>query len=77
MGVDYEEYWEKVKNLLEPKDGYTHVLLLETLSYGVIEYTNKLNKVLVNMQKEGYEIIDVKSSTIFSRDDKRALILYK
>ena len=57
----------RVKPYLKEKDGFTHVVMLDIIDYptgGLLECqkecTRQLDEVIVDMQKEGYEIIDIK-----------------
>ena len=79
--------YEEVKRLLKRKDGQKHILLLEMEKLSFLtgydeEYTTKTDEILSKMQKDGYEIVDVKFSTGIKGDlkqtvDLETLIIYK
>lgn len=79
--------YEEVKRLLKRKDGQKHILLLEMEKLSFLtgydeEYTTKTDEILSRMQKDGYEIVDVKFSTGIKGDlkqtvDLETLIIYK
>lgn len=85
--------YEVVQNSLCPKDGLLHVLLLDSFTsypfqkWPDIEpertYNSKINEVLVGMQKNGYEIVDVKFDANFDKGSMKemwcvnTLIMYK
>lgn len=52
-------------------DGYKHVIMINSFSKFINQvfgcedkYTTQIDEILVNMQKDGYEIIDVKFNSI-------------
>lgn len=59
--------YDEVKQHLFAKDGFIHTCALNDnmLPNGLvpIAYSEKLNFILLEMQKDGYEILDVKLST--------------
>lgn len=78
----YEKF---VKPQLKPKDEYEHILILRIFTYILgsespaknrvdIKNTNEFDEIIVNMQKDGYEIIDMHG---FSHDRALIIIRYK
>lgn len=66
-----ERVWEKVQKQLAPKDGMTHVLMINSFSkfinqyFGVeSKYTTQIDTILVELQKAGYQVLDVKFNSI-------------
>ena len=66
-----ERVWDKVKKQLAPKDGMTHVLMINSFSKFVNQvfsvedkYTRQIDLILTNMQNAGYQILDVKFNSI-------------
>lgn len=64
-------YEKEVKSHIAPKDGFTHVLMINSFSkwinqlFGVEDkYTTQIDNILTKMQKEGYEIISVEHTAI-------------
>lgn len=60
-----------LKKYLKEKDGYTHVVMVNSFSKFVNEYfccedkyTTQIDQILTLMQQDGYEIIDVKFDTL-------------
>lgn len=55
---------DKYKEDLKPKNGNTHMLLIETIVDNEYkqkkEYMSKINEFLDFMQENGYEILDIK-----------------
>lgn len=63
--------YDKTKKFLKPKDGKIHVVMINSFSkfinqiFGCEEkYTIQIDEIITNMQKDGYEIIDVKINSI-------------
>lgn len=59
------------KNFMKEKDGFTHVVMFNSFSKLGNEiftcedkYTTQIDEILTLMQKDGYEILDVKVNTI-------------
>lgn len=81
--------YSDVKKYLKEKDGKTHVVMVNSYSKfanGIFccedKYTTQIDQILVLMQDDGYEIIDVKVTTIFRDNadimqDYSTLIMYK
>lgn len=66
-----EDCYDNIKPYLKKKDGYRHVVILQSytnLTTGFFECekmcTLQTDDFLVHMQKDGYEVIDVKISPI-------------
>lgn len=61
--------YEDVKKYLSPKDGKKHIVLINTMTKVTREvgcenkYTLQVNSIIEEMQKEGYEILDIKIVT--------------
>ena len=63
-----EKHYENIKKLLKPKNGNIYRVLI-TESYNMalrkeveVKYNSMMDYIVENMQKEGYEILDVKLS---------------
>lgn len=63
-------YEKEIKTRLI-NDGYKHVIMINSFSKFINQvfgcedkYTTQIDEILVNMQKDGYEIIDVKFNSI-------------
>lgn len=59
--------YANLKKYLKEKDGFTHVVMVNSFSKFVNEYfccedkyTTQIDQILLLMQQEGYEIIDIK-----------------
>lgn len=86
MTITFES---KVKSFLKKKDGFTHVIIFNVSDYSNIgrfecdsSFTYELDGVIVDMQKLGYEIIDIKIDKNKKRFDGseeyyNVLIIYK
>ncbi len=85
-GVIYEE----TKKYLKPKDGKTHVVMINSFSkllnqiFGCEDkYTTQIDEILTCMQNDGYEIVDVKFNSIPGQgmskemEGYHTLIIYK
>ena len=62
---------KKVKPQLKEKDGFIHVVMINSFSKFLNEnfgcedkYTNQIDEILTGMQMLGYEIIDIKFSVL-------------
>lgn len=75
---------------LSEKDGFVHLVMINSFSkwlnqsFGCEDkYTNQIEEILVSMQKDGYEIIDVKFNSIAGQgltgqmEGYHTLIIYK
>lgn len=65
-----DELYEDVKKYLSPKDGKKHIVLLNTMTKVTTngrecenKYTLQVNSIIEGMQKDGYEILDIKIVT--------------
>lgn len=63
-------YESEIKPLLHYKDGFTHVVMVNSFSKWINQvfgaeskYTRQIDEIVTSMQKDGYEIIDIKFST--------------
>lgn len=86
MGLMFDH---RVKPYLKTKDGFTHVVMLDIIddsNGGAFEcqreFTRDLDGVIVDMQKVGYQIIDIKTEKRrkgFNEDTEyfNILIIYK
>lgn len=69
---DSAEYvYDKAKEYLHEKDGNTHVIMINSFSKWINQifgceskYTTQIDEIITNMQKDGYEILDVKFNSI-------------
>lgn len=64
-------YNEEVQQYIAEKDGFQHVIMIESFSkfgnmnFGVEDkYTTQLDHILTAMQRDGYEIINVEHTTV-------------
>ncbi|GAB6169684.1 hypothetical protein JCM1393_21440 [Clostridium carnis] len=64
-------YESQIKPRLKEKDGLVHILMVNSFSkwlnqgFGCEDkYTTQIDEVLTGLQKDGYEIIDVKFNSI-------------
>lgn len=83
--------YEQAKPMLRQHNGYTHVIVFNL--HGAIadklfgcdeRVTTALNQIIVGMQKDGYEIIDIKMSVLENQgtfmentEGYKVLIIYK
>lgn len=85
-----ENTYERTKKYLSPKDGYIHVVMLNSFSRLGNQtldcddkYTTEINLIVSAMQMDGYEILDVKFNSITgqgltgNRTGFNTLITYK
>jgi hypothetical protein len=63
--------YDDVKELLKPKDGFVHVIMINSFSkilnqhFGCEDkYTVQLDAIITSMQKDGYEIVDIKFNSL-------------
>lgn len=61
----------KIKQFLKEKDGKVHVVMINSFSKWINQifgcedkYTTQIDEIIMNMQADGYEIIDVKFNSI-------------
>lgn len=85
-----ETVYNDLKEFLSEKDGLTHIVMVNTFSkwtHKKVEcdsnYTNQVDAILTLMQKDGYEIIDIKFNSLINQgygidtEGFRTLITYK
>lgn len=85
-----ETVYSKMKKHLVRKDGYTHVVMINSFSKWVNQnfeceskYTTQIDSIITAMQNDGYEIIDVKFNSLMnqgltgSMEGFHTLITYK
>jgi len=83
-------YQKDVLPFLKPKDGFTHVVMINSFSkwlnqnFGIEDkYTTQLDEILVDLQKDEYELVDVKLGVIQDQGITKSsegfytMILYK
>lgn len=63
--------YEQTKQYLKAKDGNIHIVMINSFSKWLnqsfqceYKYTTQIDTILSSMQKDGYEIIDVKFNSI-------------
>lgn len=66
-----ESVYEQAKKYLVKKDGLVHIAMINSFSKWINQifgcddkYTTQINEILTSMQKDGYEIIDVKFNSV-------------
>lgn len=82
--------YEETKKYLKEKDGNIHILMINSFSklgnqvFGCEDkYTTQLNIILDGLQRDGYEIIDIKFNSLVgqgimgNQEGFNTLILYK
>ncbi len=85
-----EVIYEETKKYLKPRDGKTHVVMINSFSkllnqiFGCEDkYTTQIDEILTCMQNDGYEIVDVKFNSIPGQgmskemEGYHTLIIYK
>lgn len=83
-------YDESIKPCLRVKDGKVHVVMINSFSKWINQsfdceskYTNQIDAILFLMQKDGYEIIDIKFNSLKNQglsgemEGFHTLIIYK
>ncbi|MDT3392469.1 MAG: hypothetical protein LIR22_09110 [Bacillota bacterium] len=83
-------YQSHVKPFLKERDGFTHVVMINSFSkwlnqnFGIEDkYTTQLDEIIVDLQKDGYELVDVKLGVIQDQGISKSsegfytMILYK
>lgn len=60
-----------VRPFLKEKDGFTHVFMINSFSkwinqnFGLEDkYTTQIDEIVVDLQKDGYELVDIKLGVI-------------
>lgn len=66
-----ETIYQKSKKFLKPRDGLIHVIMFNSFSKFANQafeceskYTTQLDEIITGMQKDGYEIVDIKLGTL-------------
>jgi len=85
-----EEVYEKMKEHLRPKDGLIHVVMVNSFGKWINQffgcedkYTSQIDFILTSMQRDGYEIIDIKFNSLKdqgmlgSMEGYHTLIMYR
>lgn len=85
-----ETEYANAKQYLKPKDGKIHVIMFNSFSKWINQifecenkYTTQIDEILSGMQDDGYEIIDVKFSSLQNQglakemEGFHTLIMYK
>ncbi|MCC5896027.1 MAG: hypothetical protein JJU16_11230 [Alkalibacterium sp.] len=69
-----ETVYSIMKESLSEKDGYTHVVMVNSFSKWLnqtfqceTKYTMQIDTILTLMQKDGYEILDVKFNSLMNQ----------
>ena len=64
-------YEKEVKPRLKEKDGLVHIIMINSFSKWINQnfgcedkYTTQIDEILIGIQRDGYEIIDVKFNSI-------------
>lgn len=83
-------YSKNIKPHLKEKDGLTHIVMVNSFSKWLNQsfdcedkYTNQIDEILVAMQKDGYEIVDIKFNSLMNQglfgemEGFHTLIVYK
>ena len=83
-------YEKEVKPMLKDKDGFTHVVMINSFSKFINQnfgcdskYTTQIDEIISSMQRDGYEIIDIKFTTLQGQgisgvnEGFNTLIMYK
>lgn len=68
---DAEAAYRRMKSYLAPKDGFVHIVMINSFSKVANEnfgcdtkYTAEIDTIISMMQKDGYEILDVKMNSV-------------
>lgn len=85
-----ETVYESIKKFLKPKDGKTHVVMVNSFSKFVNQvfgcedkYTTQIDEIICSMQNDGYEIVDIKFNVLQNQgvagasEGFNTLIMYK
>jgi uncharacterized tellurite resistance protein B-like protein len=66
-----EAVYSTTKQYLKPKDGNVHIVMINSFSKLVNQifgcenkYTTQIDEIITSMQKDGYEIVDIKFNSI-------------
>ena len=85
-----ENVYEKAKKFIKEKNGNVHILMINSFSKFLNQsfecddkYTTQLNVILDGLQKDGYEIVDIKFNSLMgqgitgNQEGFHTIILYK
>lgn len=85
-----ESVYRDMKAHLKPRDGKTHVVMVNSFSKWLNQnfacedkYTTQIDAILIEMQRDGYEIVDVKFNSVMNQgvlgqmEGFHTLIMYK
>lgn len=83
-------YQHQVKPFLKERDGFTHVVMINSFSkwinqnFGIEDkYTNQIDEIVTSIQQDGYEIVDIKFNSLQNQGISKnmegfsTLIMYK
>lgn len=66
--------YEKAKKYLKPKDGKKHIIMINSFSKWLNQnfecedkYTTQIDEILTCMQRDGYEILDIKFNSLMNQ----------
>lgn len=66
-----QEVYSRMRSYLSPKDGLVHIVMVNSFSKlgnqnfdCDSKYTTEINSLIVDMQRDGYEILDIKFNSI-------------
>lgn len=69
-----EAVYSRMKESLKEKDGFTHIVMVNSFSKWLnknfeceTKYTTQIDTILTLMQKDGYEILDVKFNSLMNQ----------
>lgn len=69
-----DSVYAKMKQHLVPKDGFVHVVMINSFSKWMNQnfeceskYTTQIDCIITGMQADGYEIVDVKFNSLMSQ----------
>lgn len=82
--------YERTKRYLKPKDGKTHIVMINSFSKWLNQnfdcedkYTTQIDEIISRMQNDGYEILDIKFNSLMNQgimgqmEGFHTLIVYK
>lgn len=71
QAVNADNVYKNTKQYLKPKDGFKHILMINSFSKFVNQYfccddkyTTQIDEILQRIQNDGYEIVDVKFNVL-------------
>ncbi len=66
--------YTRAKKYLKPKDGKTHVIMINSFSKWINQnfdcedkYTTQIDTIICSMQDDGYEILDIKFNSLMNQ----------